>query len=265
MINCPICDSPSYFFALKKDRFGQEYKYIKCGQCRFLFDEDLVLDKGKLQAKTSKVYQEDYFKIIDSGWKMRGDKISKIINKFLKIYKFIKYRKKLKVLDYGGGNGYITSKIAPFFDVLYYDKYEKPTYFSNYTVLEKPAEAHIVCAIELIEHITDFNEWDNLAKLSFNALLFTTELSDEISDKELTNWWYLNPDAGHTSIYSFMALYLLAKKHGFVYFFFPSKSFHIFLRNSFLSKINFVELEYPIYNIFRKIKHILKRSHENIF
>jgi len=257
MINCPICKSVTEFFISKKDKFRQEHEYFKCNKCKFLFNKELVINKDNLQKKANNIYQNDYFQKIDSGWKMRGEGVSKLINKFLKIYKFGKSQKNLNVLDYGGGNGYITSKINSNFNIFYYDKYKKPTYKGNYKILEKPKKTDIVYAIELVEHITDINEWSSLAQLCSNVLIFTTELSDGISDNELKKWWYLNPDAGHTAIYSLNSLYLLAKKYGFIYFFFPSKSFHIFLRSPFLSQFNFVKLEYPIYNFFRKIKHVL--------
>lgn len=260
MINCPICNSAAQLFTLKKDRLNQEYQYFRCQNCKFLFDKDLVLNKKKLEKKVNKTYQKDYFKEIDKGWKIRGDKISQKINRFLKIYKFLRTGKKeIKVLDYGGGNGYITSKISNGFDVFYYDRYAKPIYNGNYKILEKPLKVDIVYGVELVEHFTDIEEWDFLFdKLSANVLLFTTELSDEISSQQLIKWWYLNPDAGHTCVYSLESLCLLAKKYGFLYFFFPSKSFHIFFRSPFLSRFCWAKLEFPIYNFFRKIKHILR-------
>jgi len=260
MTNCPICNSPSHFFISRKDRFAQEYKYVRCEKCRFLFDEDVFLNKKKLQEKINNIYRKNYFETIDTGWKMRGDIISKRIKLFLKIFRVFKKGKKPDILDYGGGNGYISSKIGANSNVFYYDRYEKPTCQGNYKVLEKPEKADIVCAIELAEHITDIGEWDLLDKLCSSALIFTTEVSDGISGNHLKKWTYLNPDAGHISIYSFRSLYLLAKKYGFFYFFFPSKSFHIFLRSPVLSKINFVKVESGFYSFLRMLKHIFNKQ-----
>lgn len=251
--NCPICDAAVIFFTSKKDRFGQEYNYVKCAGCRFLFDQDLVLNKNTLEAKTSRVYNQEYFQNIDSGWKLRGEKMVKIINIAIKILSFFKGSKKITVLDYGGGNGYVTSLIDSSVNIFYYDKYEKPIYGKNYQILEKPKEADLVFAVELVEHLSDINEWDEITKLSGNVLLITTEVSDGISDDSLMDWVYLNPDAGHTAIYSFKALSLLAKKHGFFYIFFPSKLTHIFIKNRFLSKFNVVKLEYFLYKILKMI------------
>lgn len=263
MINCPICNSEARFFVKKKDRFNQEYEYFRCDRCKFLFDKELIINKDNLQKKVNNIYQEDYFQKIDKGWQMRGDKISKIINNFLKIYRTVKiFKKNISVLDYGGGRGYITSKINNNFNVFYYDRYVKPDYSGNYKVLDKPQKVDIVCVIEVVEHITDLEEWSFINQLSSDVLIFTTEPSDGINDKELVGWWYIKPDAGHTSIYSLFSLYLLAKKYGFVYLFFPSKFFHIFIRNHFLSQFNFVKLEYFFYNFFRRIKHI---KYESVF
>lgn len=259
MINCPICYSETQFFVLKKDSFSEKHYYFRCKNCKFLFKRGLVVNNQKLKDKISLLYQKDYFQKIDCGWKERGGKVAARINKFLKIYTLLKFKKKLTVLDYGGGNGYITSKINKNFNVFYYDKYTKPIYASaNYRVLKKPNQVNVVYAIEVVEHITDLEEWKLLSQLASEVFFFTTELSDGIEDRELKEWWYLNPDAGHTAIYSLKSLHLLAKKYGFCYFFFPSKSFHIFLRNSLLSRFNIAKLEYPFYNFFRKIKHTLK-------
>lgn len=258
MVTCPICKSAANFFISKSDRFGQQYEYFRCKKCRFLFDRDLAIDTKKLQNKVNNIYQKDYAKDIDIGWKTRGDSVSRKINKFLKIYRFLKIKKDISVLDYGGGAGYITSKISKDFNVFYYDKYTKPVYNpDNYKVLEKPQKNDVILAVEVVEHITDINEWSSICQLASDVLIFTTELSDGIKDNELIDWWYLRPDGGHVCIYSLSSLGFLAKEHGFVYFFFPSKSFHIFFRNSFLKHFDFVKLEYPLYKFFRKIKNII--------
>jgi len=252
-IPCPVCGKATYFLTEKKDRFNADYRYVACKNCHFLFEEDLVLHPVNLAKKVSAIYQKDYFEKFDSGWKMRGDGAVAIINACLNIYAFITFKKTITVLDYGGGNGYVTSKINPRFTVLYYDKYEKPTHGSMYEVLSAPKPADVIYAVELVEHITNINEWDFLNTLRPDVFLFTTCLSNGIDIKELPDWDYLDPDAGHTALYSFRALYLLAKKYGFVYFFFPNRSFHIFWRNKFLSKINIVAVEYFFYRLLKRL------------
>lgn len=254
---CLICNAPAYFFISKKDRFGQEYRYIKCSRCRFLFDQDLVLNKNALEVKTAKVYDQEYFTRIDSGWKLRGDKMAGVINAFLKIFGWVRGKKNMTVLDYGAGNGYVTSLLKSPGQIFYYDKYEKPTYRGDFLVSEKPKEANLVCAVELVEHLADLHEWEHISKLSLNALIFTTEVSNGISDDQLQHWVYVNPDAGHTSVYSFEALAILAKKYGFFYVFFPYKFSHIFIKNKFLSRYAVVALEYRVYRILRKLHEII--------
>lgn len=252
MSNCPICSLPAIPFVSKKDRFGQDYHYVKCTGCGFLFDEDLVLDKNRLEAKTGKVYDQDYFTTIDSGWKLRGDKIIKVVNLVIKMLQLLKGTK-INVLDYGAGNGYVTALIKSNGSIFYYDKYEKPTHPGNYTVLEAPKTANLVLAEELVEHLSDINEWGNITALSENVLIVTTEVTDGVDADTLENWVYINPDAGHSCIYSFKALGLLAKKYGFFYFFFPNKLTHIFIKNRFLSRFNVVGLEYFWYSFLKKI------------
>ncbi len=252
MISCPICKSPTLFLAEKKDRFGQKYEYLRCQTCRFLFEKDLVENKVDLVKRVSQLYQKDYFENVDPGWKTRGDSFLRVIKKAAALYK------PKTVLDYGGGNGYIAAELSKQVPVWYYDKYDKPTITGNYQVLEKPAKVDLMYAVELVEHLVDINEWDFLKELSPKVFIFTTCVTDNIKENELLNWDYFNPDAGHMALYSCQSLHLLAKKYGFVYFFFPNIQTHIFLKNKFLSSINFVKVEYMAYSLFRKIKNLLK-------
>lgn len=256
MIKCPICNFNSEFFVVKKDKLNQAYEYFICEKCGFLFEKDLFEDPKRLQEKISKVYQKNYAQI-DYGWKNRGDKVSVKINKLLKVYRFFKFKKDISVLDYGAGNGYIASKVSKDFNVFCYDKYEKPVYEEKYKIIEKPIKTKAVYAVELVEHLTDIKEWGNILQFLPKIFIFTTELSDRIGKKDLADWWYLKPEVGHTCVYSLKSLYILAKKYGYIYLFFPSKSSHIFFKCKFLKNINFSKIEFPIYNFFRKIKHII--------
>lgn len=257
-MNCPICNNLTLFLDEKKDRFGRFYKYMICKNCSFVFEHDLSENILRLQDKVSNLYKDDYFKNTDSGWQMRGEGFLKTIRRIIKTYSFLKNKKNLVILDYGGGNGYLASKLSQNFNVSYYDKYEKPSFYGKYKVLEKPQKSDIIYAVELVEHITDIKEWDFLKELSPDVFVFTTGLSDNIKDKELPGWIYLNPDAGHMALYSSRSLYLLAKKYGFVYLFFPNISCHIFFKSRLFSAINFVALEYFIYSIFRKVNKFFK-------
>ena len=256
MTDCSVCGFQTEFLTAKKDRFGQEYFYMRCPYCSFLFDRDLVLDTAKLETKVGKVYNQIYFESIDSGWKMRGDAFLKLMHAILRVYRFLTFKKNISLLDYGGGNGYITSKVNSKYDTFYYDKYEKPSFLGNYKVLEKPQKTDVVCAVELIEHLTDIEEWDFLKSLQPDVFMFTTCLSDMVLQKDLVHWIYLNPDAGHTALYSIDSLSLLAKKYGYIYVFFPNITCHIFIKNNFLSNVGFAKIEYFFYNIARKIKNM---------
>ena len=254
-MNCPICGNKTSFLIGKKDRFNQSYDYVMCQNCRFLFDKELVADHEHLAKKVSVIYQKDYFETTDTGWKMRGDGFLKIIKVIASLYIFLTFKKKATILDYGGGNGYLASKLSQNFRVAYYDKFEKPSIEGKYLVVEKPIKADVVYAVELVEHITDIAEWDFLGNLQPDVFVFTTCLSDNISEKELPGWPYINPDGGHTAIYSRKSLYLLGRKYGYIYFFFPNITTHVFLKNKLLSRIDCVNIEYAIYNLLRKFKH----------
>jgi len=262
MTKCPICSSDADFLISKKDALNQAYDYYKCRKCAFLFDKDFI-DTQKLQFKISKVYENNYFEDTDYGWQNRGDSYSRKINMLLGWYSFFRNKKNPTVLDYGGGNGYITSKIDKKYRVFYYDKYVNPTYAGSYEVLTEPKKSDVVLAVEVAEHITDISEWKDLLDLASDVLIFTTETSDGMTNSQLANSWYLRPEVGHVAIYSSKALNVIAKKYGFAYFFFPSKSFHIFVKSPFLSKLNLVTLEYPFYNFLRMVKNNFASLHNS--
>ncbi len=251
MVKCPICITPAAFLVKKQDRFGQEYHYFVCGNCRFLFEQDLVFDRKKLNGKVSKLYGGDYFNEVDQGWQGRGDQFLKTIKKVV-AFKSL-FKKNPSVLDYGGGNGYIAAKLSERAHVFYYDKYEKPSIKGKYEILEAPKKADIMYAVELVEHLTDMNEWNFLEELSPDVFVFTTCLSDNIPASQLADWIYLNPDAGHVSLHSTKSLHSLAKKYGYCYLFFPNISTHIFIKSAFLSGFNISAVEYSLYNAARKL------------
>lgn len=257
-IPCPVCGSQTYFLTKKQDRFNQTYHYVICKNCRFLFEEDLVENSGYLAKKVSGVYQKDYFETIDIGWKMRGDGFLKIIKPIAALYRFLTFKKNVTILDYGGGNGYLASKLAEYFTVSYYDKFEKPSIAGTYNIVEKPRNTDIVYAVELVEHITDIKEWDFLTQLRPDIFIFTTCVSDNIKKEELVSWEYLHTDGGHTAIYSCKTLYLLGRKYGFLYLFFPNIATHVFLKSKLLSRFNFAAIEYGLYSMLRKLKYIFK-------
>ncbi len=251
MVKCPICITPANFLTKKSDRFGQEYSYFMCGNCRFLFEQDLVFDRKKLAEKVGKLYGGDYFNQVDQGWQGRGDAFLRTIKKVIALTRL--FKKNPSVLDYGGGNGYIAAKLADQANVSYYDKYEKPSFKGKYEILDEPKKADIMYAVELVEHLVDMREWDFLKEFSPGVFVFTTCLSDNIPTRELADWIYLNPDAGHVSLHSTKSLSLLAKKYGYLYFFFPNIFTHIFIKSKFLSRFDLVAIEYSFYNLVRRL------------
>ncbi len=258
MIACPICGGTCHILTAKKDRLGNQYEYAICESCRFLFEKDLALGSKKLQEKVSKLYGEDYFLNVDTGWQGRADGYLKVINGILFIYHALTFKKRVSILDYGGGNGYLASLMNRKYKIFYYDKYEKPTFLGDYTVLDEPVKTDVLCAVELVEHVVDIKEWNFLKQLRPDIFMFTTCLVDMIGDSQLPDWEYLHADGGHTAMYSSRALYLLAKKYGYGYVFFPNITSHIFFKSKLLSKINFARLEYFFYNILRSIKNRIK-------
>lgn len=224
-----------------------------------MFEKDLAEHNDSLAKKVSTVYQKDYFETIDVGWQMRGDGFLRIIQPIASLCRFLTLKKSVTILDYGGGNGYLASKLAEHFAVSYYDKFEKPSIAGRYVIVEEPSKADMVYAVELVEHVTDIKEWDFLHTVRPDIFIFTTCLSDNIKKEAMANWEYLHTDGGHTAIYSSKALYLLGRKYGFLYLFFPNIATHIFIKSKFLSRFNFVAIEYFLYSMLRKLKYVFTK------
>lgn len=137
--------------------------------------------------------------------------------------------KKIRHLDYGGGNGLLSELLSnagwqstsydPFLDkaldFLHFEKFDLITVF------------------EVFEHIADVRHLvENLSSLlaEDGVILFTTSLSDGfIQVRRRLDWWYAAPRNGHISLFSKKSLLLLGIWERFSLISF-SQNFHCFFR-----------------------------------
>lgn len=116
-----------------------------------------------------------------------------------------------RVLDYGGGPGYLTDLLREAgFEADCFDPFGRQD-------AAGPEKYDCVLAVEVLEHEIDAPAiWRKiLAGLRAGGLfLATTEFCD---GKDLERWFYANPRAGHTLLYSRAAFHYMAIRHGLDY------------------------------------------------
>jgi len=138
-------------------------------------------------------------------------------------------REKIRHLDYGGGNGYLSKILANNgFDSMSFDPYvDKDDKIKDIT------KFNLVTAFEVFEHSPDISEtMNNISNLidEQGIIFLSTKLSDgQISKEKRLDWWYASPRNGHISIFSNKSLFILAKKYGFD-FASMSDGYHILFR-----------------------------------
>lgn len=210
---CKICQAKACF-KCEKDFAGRLIKYYECQKCHFLQAEDF---------DSSRSYKE----LADEsnfGSEQRNFKMAKIIGLILKLPLFLENK---KILDFGCGQGQLVKQLrAQKYQAFGYDPFlpdEKERFlFADLNELPKEKFNFISC-IEVLEHLQ--NPWDFFDKagkvLAKNGCIF---ISTGVYNpqKHKCQWRYINPVAGHISVFSKKALGI----------FFVKNNFHIVLKIS---------------------------------
>ena len=155
------------------------------------------------------IYNEEYSKI-DQGY--NGERAN-IFSKDL--FELLNKFKCNKILDYGGGRGYLTDLLKEKgFDSYSYDMFDRKD-LDEKDVFNNTYDACL--AVEVLEHELDpLKLWDAFNKIikKDGYLFCTTEFLD---NKNIQNWYYANPRAGHNLLYSKKSFEMMASKNGFEY------------------------------------------------
>lgn len=219
-IACPVCgDSATYFdvvdfnkscgdaFCRKTGLSGIPIYYSKCRGCGFLFAPSI--HAWNQSQFLENIYNTDYVKFDGDYLEKRPADNTALVEQL-----FGHQMNIIRHLDYGGGNGLLTSMLKnKGWDSVSYDPFP-----SNKVNLETLGRFNLITAFEVFEHVPDVHQlMENISNLLLpnGVVLASTLLSDEhVNSDSRLGWWYAAPRNGHISLFSKASLAVLAKAHG---------------------------------------------------
>lgn len=218
---CPICNNVSPLFDVvdfnkscdeAKGKFlalsGIPIYYALCSVCDFAYSPEVC--SWSLVDFEQRIYNNEYKDIDPDCVEVRPRKQAVNLTSL-----FGKDAKSIRHLDYGGGNGLLSTLLSDAgFDSSSYDPFINET-----TNINELGTFDLISAIEVFEHVPDVNSlMTNLRMLlkPDGVVFFTTLMSDgDIVKNMRLTWWYASPRNGHISLFSKKSLTMLAGKHAF--------------------------------------------------
>lgn len=183
---------------------GIAVHYRRCSSCGFLFTE--CFDDWTQAEFKQHIYNDDYARVDpDYAHNRPGINASNIARQFYAD------RERLRILDYGGGNGYLADLLRStgFAHVETYDPFTPQ--FSR----RPQSQFDLITSYETFEHLPDplpvFQEIADMLAPGGTVQFSTLVLP---SRYDMT-WWYIGPRNGHVSIFSERALAIAWQRHGF--------------------------------------------------
>ena len=213
-MQCIICESATTA-AFDKSLNDQTVRYFECTTCGHLTATEVDAD--------ALYSQDEYFDLIDAGWERRNERILRYVNA-AQALPGIKLKKGSEILDFGCGVGKLV-------DLLVEHGFEASGYepFPNQPVTSLRIETdpaaldamngrfQLVTMVEVVEHLRDPDDvLDTVGDLlrPRGYLLTSTDLYRPGTHED--DWYYLNPAAGHVSIFTEASLRRLVQRHQFV-------------------------------------------------
>jgi 2-polyprenyl-3-methyl-5-hydroxy-6-metoxy-1,4-benzoquinol methylase len=196
-------------------RFGEmEVSYLECTACHHLsatfFESESIYHNGA------------YFGEIDAGWEARNLRILQFIQ-FLAVLPGVVVSRGSPILDYGSGRGKLVEDLVrKGFNAFGFEPYPNSTVDSAHVLCDRralsllPQRPDLVTCIEVLEHIRQPDQTlrEILDLLSANGYLLISTGIYESGAHDAT-WYYLNPVAGHVSIYTERSLLSLMARNDF--------------------------------------------------
>lgn len=204
----------------------RDVEYVQCESC------GMIIAPGSTKYDLSNIYNADYFRNVDYGWKGRA----KILLIYLKYINIFVRLKKMHICDFGAGNGYLSKLLIDNgFNVLAYEPFiQNNTYLEESYYCDKPFDSDVLLMVEVFEHFTNAFEEIRKTLSDFNKpklVIFTTNLIDN-ANEPIKDWFYLEPDAGHFTVWSKKSLTLLGEMNGYKLISLDDTFLHIFCRTS---------------------------------
>lgn len=227
--------------------------YVQCESC------GLITAPESRNYNLSQIYNTEYFEDVDYGWKGRA----KIVLTYLVFINILIPLKKMQICDFGAGNGYLSKVlIKNGFNVLAYEPFiQKKTYLDKSHYCDTPFDADILLMVEVFEHFT--NAFEEISKILTDfhhpkLIIFTTNLTDNATEP-IDEWFYLEPDSGHFTLWSKKCLGLLGEMYGYKFISIDNTFLHIFCKISDMKMCNNLKtLSIPV-KVAMKIRGIFKR------
>jgi 2-polyprenyl-3-methyl-5-hydroxy-6-metoxy-1,4-benzoquinol methylase len=215
-VACKVCGTPSPLFGVvdfhkscieaqgkRLPLSGRPVYYRRCPQCAFTFTT--AFDSWDQETFRTQIYNDEYI-VVDPDFA----ELRPAGNAHLIAHSFPGARASIRILDYGGGNGLLASRLRDAgFSATTYDP------FSSFHDLPDDKFDLVTC-FEVLEHAPTPQEAVaaivSLIKQP-GGLLFSTLVQPKEFPAIGLNWWYAGPRNGHVSLYSTHSLALLFKPY----------------------------------------------------
>ncbi len=183
---------------------GLNIEYRQCPACKLLFTS--AFDDWAREDFQTHIYNHEYVNVDPDYLHDRPSYFAKIM------LDFCRTSGKIKVLDYGGGNGLFASLLtAGGLEANSWDP------MANSSFTPAPQTYDLVTAFEVMEH-TPTPKLTASQALSYlkpvGALLFSTHTFDNVPAPQ-TAFWYVAPRNGHITLHTQKSLNALFKPMGY--------------------------------------------------
>jgi SAM-dependent methyltransferase len=218
---CPVCSSTSSLHDVvdfnksceePKGKFlpksGVPVYYALCESCDFLFAPEFA--EWTEADFLLKIYNDEYVAIDPDYVEARPHASFNFLQKY-----FGQAQHEIQHLDYGGGNGLLSSKLmSAGWNSKSYDPFPERN-----IDISSLGKFNLITAFEVFEHVPDPQLLlENIHHLldETGLVLFSTLVNDgNIKRQQRLDWWYASPRNGHISLFSKKSLKILGEKYGF--------------------------------------------------
>jgi 2-polyprenyl-3-methyl-5-hydroxy-6-metoxy-1,4-benzoquinol methylase len=211
--HCIVCAAATTkWFSIGQN--GSAFHYCRCPICGHLTATEL--------AAPIRYDDEKYFNNVDTGWQERNATIFMLVRSLLRSSRFgLSYRS--IVLDYGCGVGHLVNDLSlAGFNAWGFEPYAlhpgpmRRVLTSWQDVTRTVPAVELLACIEVLEHLPHpdrfLNDVSGLIKSDGYILVSTGMFRKGFHSSD---WYYLNPAAGHVSIFTEESLRLLLARHQF--------------------------------------------------